>query len=195
MAKELWPLEAKIQDKFFQEFLRDRDSIRVKDWSGWSYKRGRSHTDQTRFYREFDVAVFSRKILPYGGYDLKLTGYEVKGWKKDSSGKMREPPFGEGLDQALALLQQGADFAYVIYPEPRKKEDKSALKELCERYASNIGIIYVQNDLSWFLKHREAKQNHYVNTDRRKRMLTSLTTGGNFSDISELPLWAKQQEY
>jgi len=194
LAKELaHPEETQIQDTFFREFLKDEDSIRVKDWGGWSYKKGRNRKEQTRFYREFDIAVFSRKPLAYG-HDLKLTGYEVKGWRKDR-GKVREPPFGEGLDQALVLLQQGADFAYVIYPKPKRAEDKDALKELCDRYAPYIGIIYVNNDLSWYEIFREAKQNSYVSMNRRRDMLTSLITGGNFSEISELPLWAKQQQY
>ena len=196
MIKELsHPQESQIQDKFFREFLKDRDSIRVKNWSGWSYKKGRKHKERTRFYREFDIAKFARKSLPYGSYDLKLTGYEVKGCRKDRREKMLEPPFGEGLDQALALLQQGADFSYVIYPEPTNVEIKSALKEMCDRYAPNIGIIYVNRDLSWYQTYREAKQNINVNRDRTRDMLTSLITGGNYSEISELPLWAKRHQY
>ena len=196
MSKEIThPEETQIQDKFYREFLKGVDSIQVKDWSGWSYKKNRKHREQTRFYREFDIAVFSRKSLPSGSFDLKLVGYEVKGWRKDRRGKMVEAPFGEGLDQALVLLQQGADLAYVIYPEPKRQKDKSDLKELCDRYAPNIGIIYVRDDLSWYQTYRDAKQNSYVNRDKKRNMLTSLLTGGNFSEISERPLWALQQQY
>lgn len=196
MAKEsLQPTESEIHGKFFREFLKDSESVIVKNWSGWSYKKGRRHREQTRFYREFDIAVFSRTALPAEMYELKLTGYEVKGWRKGHGGKMIEPPFGEGIDQALVLLQQGADYAYVIYPEPKNDEYKSALKELCDRYARDIGIIFTYNDLSWRYTFREAGRNVHTNTDRKKKLLNSLTTGGNYSDISELPMWVKRQQY
>jgi len=197
LTKELaHPEEAQITDKFLKEFLKDGESIRVKDWGGWSYRTGRNSRQQTRFWREFDIAVFSRTTLSGGGgYELTLKGYEVKGWRKDRKGKMIAPPFGEGLDQALVLLQQGANFAYLIHPQPKRDEDKSALKELCDMYAPCVGIIYVYDDLSWFETYRKAEQNHHVQVNRTRDLLTSLITGGNFSEISELPLWAKQQQY
>ena len=171
--------------------MKDEQRVRVKNWTGWSYRKGRSHKERTQFYREFDIAIFSKA----SSYDLELTGYEIKGWRKDRKGKMFEPAFGDGLDQALVLLQEGADFAYVVYPEPTNQRNKTDLKELCDRYASHIGIIFVANDLSYHTKFREAQRNNHTTRDRKKNMLTSLTTGGNFSDISELPVWVKKQEY
>jgi len=193
-AEALHPTEEQIQDKFFSEFLARRSSVRAKNWTGWSLRKGRDHSEVTNFYREFDLAEFY-----VDGTSLVLAGYEVKGWKKttkrDKSQKMIEPAFGDGIDQALALLQNGADFASVIYPEPAKTEDKAALKELCDHYARNVGIIYVQNDLKSYFNFRLPTRNPYATMDRKKKMLSSLMTGGNLSDISDLPSWAKQQKY
>jgi hypothetical protein len=189
-----YPSEKQIQDKFFHDFLARRSSVRVKNWTGWSYRKGRTHSEVSLFYREFDLAQFH-----IDGTGLVLSGYEVKGWRKVSikgkEAKMVEPAFGDGLDQALALLEQGADFASVIYPEPKKQEDKEVLKRLCDHFAPNIGIIYVQNDLTSFYDFRPPQHNLYTNIDRKKKMLSSLMTGGTFSDISELRPWAKQQKY
>lgn len=192
-AHSQYPAEKQIQDKFFRDFLRP-NGVHVKNWTGWSYKKGRTHSEVTPFYREFDLAEF---YLDATG--LVLAGYEVKGWrkvtKKGKEGKMLAPAFGDGLDQALALLEQGADFASVVYPEPKKQEDKEPLKQLCDHFASNIGIIYVRNDLSSYYDFRPPQQNFYTNIDRKKKMLSSLMAGGTFSDLSEFPPWARQQKY
>ncbi len=195
MSEPLWeyPSEGQIQDKFFRDFLRN-NAVRVKNWTGWSYKKGRTHREVTPFYREFDLAEF---YLDTTG--LVLAGYEVKGYrkttKKGKEGTKLPPAFGDGIDQALTLLKQGADFASVIYPEPKKQEDKEALKELCDHFAANIGIVYVRNDLTSSYAFRPPVQNFHTNIDRKKKMLSSLMTGGTFSDISDFPPWAKQQKY
>lgn len=141
------PTEAQIQDKFFKQFLTVRNCVRVKNWTGWSYRKGKDHYEEKKFYREFDLAIFYKDAR-----GLTLEGYEVKGWRRAPTKEMRErmaePAFGDGIDQALALLQQGADFSRVIYPEPTDPADKTALSELWDHYAQNIGIIYVRNDLS-----------------------------------------------
>jgi hypothetical protein len=66
-----YPSEAQIQDKFFKQFLTVRNSVRVKNWTGWSYKKGRNHREETKFYREFDLATFYKDAR-----GLTLEGYE-----------------------------------------------------------------------------------------------------------------------
>ena len=108
------PSEEQIQDKLFFEILPKRypDSLTVKNWMGWSYRAKGERKEQTRFYREFDVALFERKTQA-GIHSLVLTGFEIKGFEQES-GKL--PAFAEGLDQALVLLHQGADYSYLVHP-------------------------------------------------------------------------------
>ena len=192
-TKELpHPTEAEIQDKCFKEFLRWRhqDSLRVTNWRGWSQRTNRNHSRVSHFYREYDIAVFYKE-----SDQLMLNGYEVKGWSKIRNEKLIEPPFGEGIDQALALLLQGADFTYAIYPQPKKVEDQVDLKKLCDQFAPYVGLIYVQNDLSMHTTAREPQRNPHSTPDRKKKMLASLVAGGVFSEMSDQPSWVKQQQY
>ncbi|HKZ43078.1 MAG TPA: hypothetical protein VJ044_19120, partial [Candidatus Hodarchaeales archaeon] len=140
-------------------------------------------------------AVFERKIQS-GIPNIVLTGFEVKGFGKKSG---KAPPFAHGLDQALVLLHQGADFAYLVHPEPQKNDDKIALNELCTKYAPLVGLIFVPHDLTQLTiaaqSYRHATRNPHTTAERKRKMLTSLLTWGLRDEISDIPLWCKKQEY
>jgi hypothetical protein len=182
------------------EYLLNRsrlsERVLVKDWSGWSYKEeGRSI--QTKFYRAFDVAMIERKEISQNYYDLIITGYEAKGYTLNKQEKWSPPAFGEGLDQALALLMNGADFAYLVHPEPKRSEDKQALKVLCEQYVKYLGLMIVSNDLTYSQEIIKPEKNPYSNRDRKRDMLTALAIGGHYDKKFglTLPSWVKTHQY
>lgn len=173
----------------------------VEKWTGWSFRIGKKRRERHRFLREFDIALFSRgkrefilrrpimEILK-PPYYLTLIGIEIKGLTKEKV-KMKPPGFAEGVDQALVLLHQGADYAYLVTPE--SKNDKE-LKLFCDNFASKIGLILVRKD-GTFEPHRDADRNYSTTSDDlKKKLLTSLISGGNFSNI-RIPKWCKKHEY
>ena len=192
----LKPKEDDIHNKLFLEILPKRypDSVIAKNWLGWSY-REQDRKEQTHFYREFDVALFERKTQATI-HTLILTGFEVKGFEEKSG---KPPSFAEGIDQCLVLLYQGADFAYLVYPEPERKEDQKALKELCDKYAPYVGLIFVPHDLDTFSQYyatyRNSMHNPHSRPDRKRHMLSGLVTSGLRDEISQIPSWCKKQEY
>ena len=201
----LKPSERQIQDKLFFEILPKKypDSVIAKNWLGWSYRGEKGRREPTKFYREFDIALFQRIIQTAGVKPIEssirtlvFTGFEVKGFEEKSK---KPPSFVEGLEQAIVLLHQGADFAYLVHPEPEKEDDKKAFKELCDRFAPYVGLIFVPHDLGkltpYYSPYISAKQNRYTKPDRKRNMLTSLVTWGLRDEISGIPLWCKRQEY
>lgn len=187
-----YPSEMEIQDKFFNVFLdwHYPNSVRVKNWRGWSLRTDRNHSHKSPFYREFDLAVFYKDATE----QLLCEGFEVKGYTNTKDGKPVEPEWGEGLDQALALLFQSADYAYLIYPEPQRIEDKKDLKTLCDNFAPCVGLIYVPNDLASYSLYRTPQRNYHTTVDIKKKKLASLIASGNLSDI-KVPLWAAQHNF
>jgi hypothetical protein len=190
------PSEQQIHDKLFKEVLPSLypDSVIVKNWMGWSYRGAGDKKEQNRFRREFDLAVFQRKTVGTT-YQLTLTGYEVKGYSQKPT---RPPAFAEGLDQAIVLLQQGADYIFLVHPDPENDGDKYALRDLCARYAPMVGVIFIPHDLSkltFLLKHKEAQQNPHTTPDIKRKMLTAIISGGMRDDISSIPSWCKTQQY
>ena len=189
--------EEKIHDKLWEYLttLHDEDCC-TRNWRGWSYRIGKNQREKTFFYREFDVARFHKEQFQ-NQTDLLLYGYEVKGYQKALKGRERttaykEPAFGAGIDQALILLYQGADFAYLVIPEPEKETDRSNLRDLCDKYAYYVGIMFFSGATFW--EFRKAERNTHTGEDRKKKMLTSLISGGQVSDI-KIPLWCKKHEY
>jgi hypothetical protein len=182
------PSEGDIQNKLFNTFLINerKDSLLVKDWAGWSIRLDREHRAERFLTREFDIAWFFKEA----GH-LSLAGIEVKGWRSDVTGKMHRPPFGEGLDQALALLQMGADYAYVAYPEPADDE----LKEMCDHFAPNVGVYYVKNDLSSAYVFRDAQVNPHTTIAWKRIMLASLVAAGVWNEMSPMPDWVMNNDY
>ena len=134
------------------------------------------------------------KTAQSGSSGVLLTGYKVKGFEKKSG---RPPSFAEELDQALVLLQQGADFAYLVHPEPERADDKKDLKELCDRFSPSVGLMFLPHELEGLgslslLPYRSAVQNYHTHRDRKRSMLSSVITGGLRDEISNIPLWCKR---
>jgi hypothetical protein len=190
------PSEKMIQEKLFREILPKMypDSVIVKNWLGWSYRGKDDKKEQTKFWREFDIALFQRETIPRTAQFVVLTGFEIKGFAPKS---LRPPAFAEGLDQANVLLLQGANYSYLVHPEPEKSGDKHALKELCDNFSPHVGLIFIPHELeklTYLTKYREARDNP-SSEERKRKMLASLVTGGLRDEISELPLWCKKQQY
>ena len=192
--------EQELHDKFWVYLtqLYSEDCF-ARNWRGWSYRVGKKKKEKTFLYREFDIARFHREKGQYTTA-LKLYGYEIKGYEKitkkyrgESRTTYKEPTFGFGIGQALTLLYQGADFAYLVIPKPKKDKDRSNLADFCEKYANYIGLIFV-TEQGTFWEFRKAKRNPYATEDRKKKMLTSLISGGQFSDI-KTPPWCKKHEF
>jgi hypothetical protein len=195
------PSEQQIHDRLFRETLPSLypDSVIVKNWMGWSYRGAGDKKEQDKFRREFDLAVFQRKTVGTI-YQLVLTGFEIKGYSQEKKQKKppRPPAFAEGLDQALVLLHQGADYSYLVHPEPENDGDKYALRDLCARFAPLIGLIFIPHDLTkltYLAKYKEAQQSSHTTPDMKRKMLTALISGGLRDAISNIPSWAKTQQY
>ena len=152
------------------------------------------------FSREFDIAIFYRGQREHillrpimeifePPYYLTLVGIEVKGLTKER-GKVRHPGFAEGIDQALVLLHQWADFSFLVKPEENQDDE---LKTMCDSFAPQIGLIAVRQD-GTFDVYREPTRNYNTSDEKKKRMLTSLIHGGYFTNI-RTPQWCKEHKY
>ena len=89
------------------------------------------------------------------------------------------------------MLYEGADFVYLVIPEPKK--DKASLNDFCEKYARNVGLIFA-TEHGTFWEFRKAKRNLHSREDRKKKMLASLISKGQVSDI-KTPLWCKKHDF
>jgi hypothetical protein len=190
------PSERLIHDKLFHTVFPKMypDSVIVKNWMGWSYRVSGNKKEQDKFRREFDIAVFQKQTFGSTS-NLVLTGFEIKGFSQRPT---KPPAFLEGLDQAIALLGQGADHSYLVHPEPDKQEDKSAARILCANFAPLIGLMFVPRDLekvTYLSKYKEAGRNPHTTPDMKHKMLTALIVGGLRDDIGPLPSWASKQQY
>ncbi len=184
-------IEKNIHDKLW-DYLTNlhRDDCFARNWKGWTYRTSEGR-DKSFFYREFDIARFHR-IKRDHTTELWLHGYEVKGYTKKVE-TYYEPSFGHGIEQALVLLFQGADYAYVVIPEPKDNDYKNDLKEFCEKFARNIGLTFF-TEHGTFWDFRKPERNIYATMDRKKKMLTSLITMPQLSEIIS-PVWARKHEY
>lgn len=168
----------------------------IEEWKGWPIKTAKGRSEAHLFKRPFDLATFERKDRT-----LILTGYEVKGIEKVRKRNRvahRFPSFAEGLDQSLVLLHQGADFAYLVHPEPDDESLKTEMKSFLERFASKVGLIFVtreaiEREEAWVFPFKQPERN-YADENEKKRLLTSLLSGGYFKDI-HIVEWARKHEY
>ena len=185
--------EARIRQALFDS-LKGTDRVVAEEWRGWPIKTAKGRSEEHLFRRPFDVVTFERKDRT-----LILTGYEVKGIikvKKKAEVSYRHPSFAEGLDQALVLLHQGADFSYLVHPEPEDDSVKAEMKSFFERFARQIGLIFVTSEdvqRGHLFPYREAERN-YADENEKKRLLTTLLSGGYFRKIHIVD-WAKKHDY
>ena len=201
---------SQLLDKFGEDNVRSKlynhfceifpDDLIIERWRGWSTKVGRKKRERHDFLREFDIAIFSRGKREYilrrpiaeilkPPYYLTLVGIEVKGLTKERQ-KVRYPGFAEGIDQALVLLHQGADFSFLVKPEEKQDDE---LKTMSDNFARQIGLIAVRQD-GTFDVYREPTRNYNTSDEKKRKMLTSLIHGGYFTNI-RLPQWCKKHEY
>lgn len=188
--------EEKIQERFYNHLSSDKSRVVITNWKGWTYRADDVKGGQkTFFHREFDIATFEKH-----NHELILTGYEVKGYTKAKRKIKNEeqityepPPFAAGVDQALVLLLEGADYSYLVIPEPKRDVDRDDLKKLCDDFASKIGLIFVTESGS-FWTYREAER-HYSSKERKSAMLTSALASGMMGKKRQFTVWAKKHEF
>jgi len=183
--------EDEIRTILFKKFSGSNNLVLTK-WRGWTIY-GTGGKGESVFLRmEFDIARFERRVRQYLSPEITLTGYEVKGVTRTKEGESRFPSFAEGVSQALALLFQGADYSYLVWPEP-DDDTRSALKTLLDRYCPIVGLIFVMKTENLW-EYRKATKNSYTSDETKKRMLSALLSGGHYSD-SYVPDWARRHEF
>jgi hypothetical protein len=184
--------EDHIRNLLFKRFSGSSDLV-VAKWRGWTIYGTGGIGESVLLRREFDIAKFERTSRPYISPTITLTGYEVKGVTATGKAKGRFPSFAEGLDQTIVHLYEGADYSYLVWPEPDDKT-KQDLKSLLDNHSPAIGLIFVRVDDSlWEYRHPPTK-NPRTSDEIKKRMLTSLLSGGQYSE-SHVPEWAKKHDF
>lgn len=189
--------EEKIQNKLYEYLCGYSDRVVITNWKGWTYKGDDAKVGhKTFFHREFDVATFEKQ-----DGELVLKGYETKGYNKIKRKKKNgeqivyeHPAFGGGLDQALVLLLEGADYSYLVIPEPERDVDKEHLKKLCDDFAAHIGLIFVTKDWT-FWTYREAQRNYSNSRERKIEMLASALASGMMGRKRRFTMWARKHEF
>jgi hypothetical protein len=151
--------EDTIRDVLFKAYSNYADVV-VTKWRGWTIYGTGGKGEKMPLRRELDIARFQRSMRQYLSPSITLTGYEVKGMV-GTNDTTRFPYYGEGLDQAIALLDEGADYSYFVWPEP-DDEIKKALETMISRYCPLIGILFVMNTKSMW-EYRKAGKNTHTN--------------------------------
>lgn len=190
------PTEKEIHDKAFLD-LRRPDNWLLYNFLGWHYRekiRGPegkvvNHTPKTNLYREFDLLDFAKQDS-----QLVLTGYEVKGYTR-SKNKLIPPQVGEGIGQVLTYLLQGVDFGYLILPKPEEERAQEGWKNLCDKYAPQVGLRYYFSNDGTFVTLRLPQRNTYSDRDRKRDLLTSASVHGTYDECTPIPLWIKKREF
>lgn len=148
-------VEEDIQRRYYN-LLKDQyhDDALVMNWDGFWEKIGQINKKQdslhfgprkSPFYSEFDIARFHRVLLN-GKYRLELYGYEIKGVTRDQLKKerWRYPRVTSGLDQALTLHFQEADYSYLVTPRPEKEDHEKFLLDFRKKFTPKVGIIFAE---------------------------------------------------
>lgn len=178
-----------IAKTLYGKLCSDKDLLVARQWKGWTIRGAQERAEKQLFDREFDIAVFKRgprrSFSPF--YEIELTGYEIKGHRKGSP-----PSFMEGLDQAIMLLEQFADFAYLVYPD-LGEEARNRMKRVCDRYAQHVGIMLLRTNGD-FWKFREPQKNQSTTLDIKRDLLARFVTSGHAS-ARRVPDWAKKGDY
>jgi len=191
--------EDQMTKRLFQS-LAATDAVVAQSWRGYGTRLHKYKVEPLYFNREFDIASFMRQTTQpvIGGpfHQLWLYGYEVKGYTKDRKGKWLPPTYASGIDQALVLLQQGADFTNLVLPIPMRNADTEKLNQLfslCETWCPLVGIMLDRKD-GGFYQFRAPQQNPYTTPDKKKMLLLRLISDGYVKDISTVD-WAKKHEF
>ncbi len=178
------------------------EALLVEKWSGYTVKTG-SERQREFLVREMDLAMFTlqaqpelTQLLVLGGlkHRIVLTTYEVKGHTRTKEGKWSEPAFGDGLDQAVVHLYQGADNSWLVYPDIGS-EKGTKLADICSNFCPRVGVLFVTKSGS-FLPYKAPVEGPITgqNEQTKRKMLARLITSGTYSRINE-PDWAKKHLY
>jgi len=191
--------EEQITKRLFKS-LASANAVVAQSWRGYGTRVDRNRTERYYFNREFDVAQFVRQTTQpiFGGpfHSLSLYGYEVKGYTKDKKGRWIRPAYAAGIEQALVLLQQGADWAYLVLPATLSDDEFERMKQLfalCDTWCQCIGITFAAIDGTFF-PYRHPQQNPHTTPDKKKTLLLRLISDGYVKEISTAD-WAKKHEF
>lgn len=80
-----------------------------------------------------------------------------------------------------------------MIPELKDSDYEIDLQDFCVKFAHHIGLLFF-TEYGSFWEFRKAERNIHTTPDKKKKMLTSLITMGQLSDI-KVPDWARKQEY
>jgi hypothetical protein len=80
-----------------------------------------------------------------------------------------------------------------VIPEPKNERDRTNLKEFCDNYIRYVGVMFLTKQ-GTFWEFRKAERNHRTKEDKKKKMLASLISGGQVSDI-KIPTWCKKHQF
>ena len=137
MSEEL--RETNIRRVLCEKLQKDKDLVVVSKWKDVGFGADILHPKKKRslLFGEFDIITF-RKQRTGDKLRLLVTGYEIKGYTQ-YRGKYIAPNNKDGITQALALLYDGADLAYLVRPIPEKEADH--LIRFCNMYVHAIDNI------------------------------------------------------
>ncbi len=197
-------IEEKIQRRYF-DYLHENYSkdVLVMNWEGW-YEKATKHPSY--LYGEFDIARFSRVIKDGKVVDLILTGYEVKGVNREWTDKKQEgkmvrvqtgwqyPRLAKGIDQALVLLMERADYSFLVTPTPESEGEKRDLITLRNKFVPHIGLIFADIN-GGFTKPDEQRPRNETNLDDKLDALIRLYTSGKHEQKNGLFIqpWARDR--
>jgi hypothetical protein len=194
--------EDEIRRRLYETLLGSSPSnLIVEKWSGYSVKTG-SQRQRQFLEREIDIGMFSlqaqqpfTQLFTLGGMPHKIlfNTYEVKGYTQTKQGKWIPPSLGEGLDQALVHLNQNSDFSTLVYPDMPEVGKK--LADICTNFAPRVGVLFMTRE-GGYISHKNPTEAPLsgVAEQRKRKMLSMLITGGNYSRIYQ-PEWAKKHLY
>jgi hypothetical protein len=165
MSVNLELTEGRLKHKLYDALCKNPTNVVVKEWRGWTIRLGREKREKLFFNREFDFATFTKD--QHG--NLSLYGYEVKGYTQAKVG-YKPPPFASGLDQAVVLLDQGANNSFLVLNEPDRRE-KEDLKRICDRFVPLVGLFFRD---SFVTCGRHAKAQMRVPAKVRARLINSV---------------------
>ncbi len=188
-----------LRDLLYKVLVQQNPTdVVVERWSSHSVKLG-DRSERRFMLGEVDIARFN--LVPSDAFlgvfsglknFLTFTAFEVKGNKKAGE-RVDEPTIGEGIEQAVVNLYQGADFSVIVRPDPGD-EKRGHLVKICEMYAPKVDLWFYNGKdfVGW---KQSPKPTFNAASEQEKRMmLTRLVTSGAYTRIN-LPDWAKQGKY
>lgn len=185
--------EDNIRKIWCKRLRKRKTSVVISKWKRVHLGRDILHKEQklSPLFGEFDVVIFRRRRSD-GKYNLQVIGYEIKGCRWDFKRRRYEVPnIKEGMGQALSYLSNGADFAYVVRPQPKSKRESNQLIQMFEERASKIGLLFVTRNFRFRLVKYPVHNNRADEFRKIKMLAFVLTTAADINrNESIIPDWA-----